>query len=88
MEDGLKIVKVKYLSNHRSDLIQIKTYAKVTKLNLENISNEYDLQWKMSSKYLYKEISSVALLTRRWSSRSGSSKTQANPLKLDWLGSA
>jgi hypothetical protein len=48
MEEGLKILKVEYLSNHWSDLPQI--------LNLRwgdqvNEANEDNLQWKTTSKY-------------------------------------
>ena len=44
MEDDLKILKVEYLCNYRSDLPQILN------LSLEKL-REMNLRWKMTSKY-------------------------------------
>ena len=49
MEEDLKILKIEYLSNHWSDLTQIETYAYRTKPKVTKVSNEDDLQWKMTS---------------------------------------
>jgi hypothetical protein len=51
MEDDLKILKVEYLSNHWSDLIQILTYANRTKPKCTEALNKDDLGWKTTTKY-------------------------------------
>ena len=49
MEDDLKIVKVKYLSNHWSDFPQISNLSWGDQTKIKNPQNEYDLQWKTTS---------------------------------------
>ena len=42
---------IKYLSNHLSDLPQIKNLGPGDQIKIENAWNEEDLQWKKASKY-------------------------------------
>ena len=50
-EDDLKILKVKYISNHWSDFPQILKLKLKEQTKIKNASNEDDLQWKTTSTY-------------------------------------
>ena len=49
MEDDLKILKSKYLSNHWPDISQILNLSSGDQTKIKNTLNENDLQWKMTS---------------------------------------
>ena len=51
MGDDLKILKVKYLSNHLLDHTQILNSCLGNKPKFTNALNEDDNKWKMTSKY-------------------------------------
>ena len=46
MEEDVKILKIEYLNNHRSDLPQILKLSLGDQTKMENTSNEDDLLWK------------------------------------------
>ena len=50
MENDLNILKVEYLSNHRSDYPQISKLDTGDQIKIENVWKEDDLQW-MTLKY-------------------------------------
>jgi hypothetical protein len=51
MEEDLIILKVKYLSNHSSDLLQILNLSSGDQTKTKNALNKDNLQWKTTSKY-------------------------------------
>jgi hypothetical protein len=51
MEDDLKILNIKYLSNHSSDPPQILNLSSGDQTKIKNAWNEDDLQRKTTSKY-------------------------------------
>ena len=51
MEEDLKIIKVEYLSNHWLVFAQVLYLSLGDQTKIKNSLKEYDLQWKMTSKY-------------------------------------
>ena len=64
-----KILKVKYFSNHRSDLSQILNVNFCEQINCKNVSNEDDLQCKTTSNIKIErqpQILKVIYLSNHW----------------------